>query len=175
MRARAMEGFTLIEVVVVVIIMGILVAIALPNVLGAQKKAKEAAVKSNMHGLQVVSESYATANSGSYAQTAADLAPFFPGGSNSIGGSAGTFPMNPSSGVTNQTPAVCSLTSLAAVTAARNQTSIGNLGGSAGQTAYNGIVDTTNANACSSYAITGNDDSSNTLRTDHGFLVLSNL
>jgi prepilin-type N-terminal cleavage/methylation domain-containing protein len=170
-----MEGFTLIELLVVVTIIGVLAAIALPNFIGAQKKAKQASVKSNMHTAQISSESYAVDMGGAYASTAASLAPFYPGGDNALGGTAGTFPTNPITGVTNETPAACIINSVALVTGARNLAGTRNLGGTAGQTAYNGIADRANANVNASFAITGNDDASKSIRTDHGFLILSNI
>jgi prepilin-type N-terminal cleavage/methylation domain-containing protein len=55
---RISKGFTLIELMVVIVIIGILVAIALPNFAAAQNRAKLAAVKSNAKTLQVAVESY---------------------------------------------------------------------------------------------------------------------
>lgn len=60
------RGFTLIELLVVITIIGILVALALPNFIKAKDKALEAEVKSNLHSIQVSLERYATDNSGTY-------------------------------------------------------------------------------------------------------------
>lgn len=59
------QGFTLIELLIVIGIIGILSAFLVPAFFGVQDKAKEAAVKSVMHSVQLGVESYNMEN-GSY-------------------------------------------------------------------------------------------------------------
>lgn len=66
-------GFTLIELMVVIVIIGILVAIALPNFIGAQDRAKVSSVKANMHTFQTALETYAVDWGGVYPATSAEL------------------------------------------------------------------------------------------------------
>ena len=52
------RGFTLIEILVVVGIIGLLAAFLLPTFLGSQDRAREAAVKGVMHNVQTAVETY---------------------------------------------------------------------------------------------------------------------
>lgn len=94
---RREEGFTLIELMVVVLIIGILAAIAMPNFVSLLDRAKESDLAANMHTFQLAIEDFAVKNTGRYpvAADAALVLPNLPGG---------VWPKNPFTGAPNQAP-----------------------------------------------------------------------
>lgn len=71
------EGFTLIELMIVILIIGILVGIAVPVFLAARGSAEERTCQSNMKTIKSASNIYAASNDGTYPAAMADLVPSY--------------------------------------------------------------------------------------------------
>jgi prepilin-type N-terminal cleavage/methylation domain-containing protein len=76
---KAQQGFTLVELMIVIVILGILAAIAIPNFVTMQGRAKEGSIKANMHTWQLSAEDYGIQNDATYAAAAGSIEPLLPG------------------------------------------------------------------------------------------------
>ena len=68
------RGFTLVELMIVVVVLGILAAITIPNFVTMVGRAREASTKKNMHLLQTATEDFAAVSSGRYPDDGSDTA-----------------------------------------------------------------------------------------------------
>ena len=67
------KGFTLVEIMIVVAIIALLAAIAIPNLLRAKISANDALAKGKLRTLSTASETFATTQSGNYPSNIASL------------------------------------------------------------------------------------------------------
>jgi type IV pilus assembly protein PilA len=71
---RLDRGFTLVELLIVIIIIGVLAAIAIPLFINQRTKAWDAQAKSDLNSMSLAEESYLTTN-GTYTTVLSDLPP----------------------------------------------------------------------------------------------------
>ena len=66
MRVDNERGFKALDLVVTICVLGILSAIAIPNFVSLERRAREGGVKTNMHTLQIAIEDFAAQNDSYY-------------------------------------------------------------------------------------------------------------
>ncbi len=65
-RKRGDSAFTLVELAIVLVVLGVLTAIAIPNYIQLVNRTKESKVKENCHCVQLAVEAFATGTNGIY-------------------------------------------------------------------------------------------------------------
>ena len=68
-----MRGFTLVELMIVVVIIAVIAAIAVPNLLSSKKAANQSCAIGNLRSLATAQETYATTHNSRYADSFDDI------------------------------------------------------------------------------------------------------
>lgn len=68
-RTAARQAFTLLEVLLVLVILGVLAAMVVPNILGTQERANANATRASIKGLDETLKTYAVEHSARYPET----------------------------------------------------------------------------------------------------------
>ncbi|MBI2984143.1 MAG: type II secretion system protein [Candidatus Kerfeldbacteria bacterium] len=102
------KGFTFIELLIVIVLIGILAAIAIPNLIDMRNRAREVDVKEQMHTVQVAVEEFGVRHDGIFPTSLDDVRHLLPGERNPfthalVGVCAG----QDSSGLITYQPEIC--------------------------------------------------------------------
>lgn len=73
---RTNKGFSLVELMGSIVILGVLMSFLIPNVVSSQIQAQEAYITAHMHKLKTAAEIYASQWQGAYPQSVKQLKPF---------------------------------------------------------------------------------------------------